>query len=141
VYKFDRLEFPKKYPVPNWIKLAVLFLIAAGIGIHNCSQNQLSRDVQISDVKITESSRVHVEVEYTLYNSSSLNRDVWLLLKVYSNKREELGSALYSVSVEANRRVAMLKIIDKLARPIQLNDKPFIVTLEVYQRKVFHNGR
>jgi hypothetical protein len=135
MFKFDRMEFPKKYPVSNWIKLVVLLLICSGLLIHNCWQNQIYNNIIIRDIKITDYSRVHVEVEYTIYNKSSIDRDIWLILNVTDNKDIDLGSALYSVRIKAGQTQSLLKIIDKLSRPLELNDKPAKATIEVYKRK------
>jgi hypothetical protein len=134
--KIDRMEFPRKYNIPNWLKFAVLVMVVMGIMIYNCSQDKLAREIQISDVRITEFSRVHVEVHYSIYNATSSDRDIWLLLKVYDNRNEVLGSTLYMVNLKAGTRKTMLKIIDKLTRPLDKEEKPAGATLEVYKRKI-----
>ncbi|MFB3844523.1 MAG: hypothetical protein ACE14O_02080 [Candidatus Cloacimonadaceae bacterium] len=136
MYRFERLEFPKKYPIPNWIKLAVLIMILAGIGIHSCSQRKDAADIVISNVQITDYTRVSVEVDYTLQNKSKADRIVWLYLRVYGPEDEILGDALYSVSIKAGAKQDFAKIIDKLSRPLLIGEKPAKATLEIYKRKV-----
>lgn len=136
MYKFDRLEFPKKYPQPGWIKLVVMAMIVAGIGIHYCSQKQAFQNIDISDVRITGFSRVHVEVEYTISNNSKIDREIWLFLQVYGQKQEILGNSLYSLRIKAGNKQELIKIIDKLTRPLDKNERPSKATLEVYKRKV-----
>jgi len=132
----DRLEFPKKYPISGTIKMAVILFIIFGVWIHNCSQNQLSKEVTISEIKITEYSTVHVEIEYTISNKSSIDRDVWLLLKVFDSQGLELGSSLFFEKAKANKIQPMLKIMDKLSRPLLKDEKPAKATIEVFKRKV-----
>ncbi len=135
--KFDRMEFPKKYPIPNWLKLLVVVLVFCGILIHNCTQEHLSQEIVISDVKIIDYSRAHIEVTYNIYNKSSLDRDVWLLLFVSDSKGEELASTLFLIKIKAGENVTKIKIIDKLNKPLINNIKPEKATIEVYKRKVF----
>jgi len=134
--KIDRMEFPKKYPIPNWIKLLVILLVIFGVLIHNCSQDSLDKEIRISEIKITEYSKVHVEVTYSLRNLSTIDREVWLLLKVYDDKDEQLGSSLFLVKIKANTTQKRIKIIDKLSRPLVVNEKPAKASIEIYKRKV-----
>lgn len=135
--KIDRMEFPKKYPIPNWIKLLVVVLVILGIVIHNCSQDSLDKQIEISDITISEYSKVHVEVRYKLRSLSSVDRDIWLLLRVYDEQGEELSSSLFLVKLNAGAELNMIKILDKLSRPLEANEKPAKATLEIYKRKVF----
>lgn len=134
--KIDRMEFPKKYPIPNWIKLMVIVLVIAGVFIHNCTQDNLLKEIKITDVQITEYSKVHVEVDYTIANSSKFDRDVRLLLRVYDKDNIELGSTLFLVNISKHSKKSMLKIIDKLSKPIDNENRPFKATIEIYRRKV-----
>jgi hypothetical protein len=136
MYKFDRMQWPRKYPVPNWIKLMIVVMFFVGVIITNHSQRLLTRDIRISDIKISEYSRVHVDVEYTISNRSSVDRDVWLILQVYDNKSALLGNALFLVNCKAKSTQERLKMIDKLVRPLENNEKPAKATLEVYNKKV-----
>ncbi len=133
---FERLEFPKKYSIPGIVQLSVLILIIVGIWIQNCSQKQLTQEIRISNIEITEYSRVHIEVHYTIKNTSSFNREIWLLLKAYDTNGEELGSSLYSVKTVAGKTQPMLKIMDKLTRPLNKGEKPDKATIVLYTRKV-----
>jgi hypothetical protein len=132
----DRLEFPKKYPISNSIKFGVLLFIVLGVLIHNCTQNQLSHEVTISDIKITDYSTALVEVQYVLTNQTKVDRYVWLLVKVYDDQGKELESALFQVNARAATIQPMLKIMDKLSRPLQKDEKPAKATIELYKRKV-----
>lgn len=134
--KFDRLEFPKKYPIPNWIKLLVVVLIFCGILIHNCSQEHLSSEIEISDIKIVDYSRVHIEIEYKIHNKTNIDRDVWLLLKVTDSNNEELASSLFLIKLKAEEKLSKVKIIDKLSKPLDDKITPQKATIEVYKRKV-----
>jgi hypothetical protein len=133
---FERLDFPKKYPQPGWVKLIVLALIVAGIAIHNCSQTLLAEEIEISDVKITEFSRLHIEVQYIISNKSNLDRDLWLLLTAFDTAGKELGSTLFQVRAKAGKTQPMLKIMDKLTRPMNKDEKPDKATIVLYKRKV-----
>lgn len=134
--KIDRMQFPNKYPVPNWIKLLVVALILMGIFIHNCMQDMQDREIRISDVSIAAYSTAHVEVTYKLQNLAKVERDVWLLLKVYDDKDEELGSVLFLVSIKAGVTQSRIKVVDKLTRPLAENEKPAKASLQIYKRKV-----
>lgn len=133
---FERLDFPKKYPIPGWIKIAVVIAVLGGVLIHNCSQNNLDREIEITDIKITEFSRVHVEIEYTITNKSIIDRDVWLLLKVFDNSDDLVGSTLFFIKTEAGKSTRLIKIIDKLEKPLIDDVEPVKAVFEVFKRKV-----
>lgn len=134
--KIDRMQFPNKYPVPNWIKLLVIALVLMGIFIHNCTQDLQDKEIRISDVNIAAYSKVHVEVTYTLQNLAKADREVWLLLKVYDDKDEELGSVLYLVTIKAGATQSRIKLVDKLARTLADNEQPAKASIRIYKRKV-----
>jgi len=79
---------------------------------------------------------VHVEVEYTIYNKASVNRDIWLMLKVLGSNNQLLTSAMYQIRLKARTRKPMIKILDKFIIPIDDEIKPVRATIEVYKRKV-----
>ncbi len=136
MYKFDRMEYPRKYPVPGWMKLAVLIMVLTGFLIHRCWQKQTSEQILISNVRVAAYTRVHVEVEYTLHNTSSLDREVWLLLQVYDSRDLLLGSVMFAQNLKAGSGMGYVKLVDKLVRPLNPDEKTIRATLEVYQRKV-----
>jgi hypothetical protein len=134
--KIDRMEFPRKYPIPGWVKFVVLALVIAGIWMHNCSQDQLAREIVISDVVISAYTKVHIEVEYSIHNRSRIDRDAWLLLRVSDDRDEELASSMFVVSLKAGEKKDMVKVLDKLSRPLADNEEPKAVKLEIFKRKV-----
>lgn len=136
MYKFDRMEYPKKYPIPGWIKVFVLAMIMVGILIHNCSQDNLQREIRITNIRITEYSRIHVEVAYTLISQARVDREVWLLLEVTDESNRVLGSTLFQTDIRAGQTKPMLKVLDKLDRPLGPDEKPATARIEIYKRKV-----
>jgi hypothetical protein len=132
----ERIDFPKRYPVPSMIMLLVVVFAIAGVMINECSQKQLVSNVLISDVVIVEYTRVYLEVDYTVHNRSRFEQQPNLMLKVYDTKGELLASALFSIKIPAGKTRNLLKIIDKLDRPLDIGEKPGQVTLEVFPRKV-----
>lgn len=136
MYKFDRMEYPKKYPVPGWLKVFVLAMVMIGILIHNCSQDNLQKEIRIQDMRITDYSRVHVEVAFTLVSQARVDREVWLLIEVLDSNQRILGSSLFQTSVMAGKTKPMLKILDKLDRTLEPGEKPETARIEIYKRKV-----
>jgi len=134
--KFERLDFPKKYPIPGWIKVAVFAIFFMGVGIHNCSEKQLTEEIKITKVTVTEYSKVHIEVQYSISNYSHIDRDVWLLLTAYNTEGVELGSSLFQVTAKAGKVQPMIKIMDKLPRALNIDEKPGKATVVLYKRKV-----
>lgn len=132
----ERIDFPKRYPVPSMIMLGVIAFVFIGVMIHECTQKQLVNNIKISDVVITEYTRVYIEVQYTIQNTSRFEQAPNLMLKIYDTRGELLASSLFNVRIPAGKTWPLLKIIDKLIRPLDKGEKPGKVTLEVYPRKV-----
>jgi hypothetical protein len=133
--KIDRMEFPKKYPIPNWLKILVLALVFASLMMYNCSQDKLRQMLKLSDIRISAFSKAQVEVEYTIRNDTKSDRDAWLLLKVFDVNDSLLASSLFLVKLKAGEKKDMLKVMDKLSRPLAAGEKPGTATLELYRRK------
>ena len=132
----DRIDFPKRYPVPSWLMLAVVILALMGIMINESSQKRLVKNIIITNTEITEYSRVHIEVQYNIQNLLPKEQTPNLLLKVYDLQGNIIASTLFRVKLPAQRKISLLKIIDKLVRTLDKGEKPGKVTLEVYPRKV-----
>jgi hypothetical protein len=132
----DKKDFHQKYPVSGNIKILVIILALAAIFLQNQNQRRISNSVIIRGVHITEYSKVHVETEYTLQNTTRKNLEINLLLKVYDATGKLLGSALYPVHISPQKTDTHIKIIDKLNRSLDKDEKPGKVSLEIYRRKV-----
>jgi hypothetical protein len=133
--KIDRMEFPKKYPVPNWLKITVIALLFFSLLVYNYSQEKLAKKLVISDINISSFSKAQVDVEYTISNGTKSGRDAWLLLKVYDVSDSLLASSMFLVTLKAGEKKDMVKVMDKLSRPLAKGEKPGSATLELYRRK------
>jgi hypothetical protein len=133
--KIDRMEFPKKYPIPNWLKLAIIVILFGSIVYYNNAEDRLLKKLVISDVVITGYSRVHAEVQYSIHNETRSDRNVRLLMKLYDVNDSLLTSAMFMVNLKAGEKKEMVKILDKLSHPLGKGEKPGSATLQVYKRK------
>jgi hypothetical protein len=133
--KIDRMEFPKKYPIPNWLKIVVMLLVLGSLMLYNMNQDKLKQKLVISDVQISAYNKAQIEVEYSVSNETHSQREAWLLLKVYDNSDSLLTSSLFLVNLKAGEKKEMVKVLNDLARTLQPDEKPGAVTLEPYIRK------
>jgi hypothetical protein len=129
------MEFPKKYPIPNWLKIVVMLLVLGSLMLYNLNQDKLKQKLVISDVQISAFNKAQITVEYTVSNESRSNREVWLMMKAYDASDSLLTSSLFLVNLKAGEKKELVKVLNDLARPLKPNEKPGAVTLEPYIRK------
>ena len=129
-------DFYRKRRIPATIILAVALMIVFGIWVNDCTQRQLAREITFSNITLNEYSPVHVEVGFTLTNASRFDRDVNIILTVSDTADSLLADALFQVHAKAHSTAGHIKIIDKLRRPLQKNEKPGRIGIAVFPRKV-----
>lgn len=133
----DRMEYPRKYPLANSLKLIVLLGIALGIWIHQYNQKQLRESVVLSDIRIVDYSSGHIELAYTAKNLRSRDQELRLLAKVWDDNGEEIASIMFMVNLKAGATQKRSKVIDKLTRPIREGETPHGAAIRVYERKIW----
>ncbi len=137
MYKFETLEYPKKYPVPGWIKIAVLAILILSYIVTTRVMEKRASQIIITNVQISDFSRAHVEVSYTIENKSRKIHNVWLLFDVFDKNKVVIGNALYQVTVAAGKKQDMIKIIDQLSRALEEGEQPTQASVSIYKKKVF----
>ena len=133
--RIERPDLQRRLPVPGYVKIVAILFVIFGIWFQTCTQKQLENEIRFSNLRITEYTRVYLEVRYTITNLSAYDRDANLMLKVYSEKGDLVASTIYAVNVPAHTSQDMIKIIEKMLRPLDKEEKPGKVTLEIYERR------
>ncbi|PKN79423.1 MAG: hypothetical protein CVU48_05390 [Candidatus Cloacimonetes bacterium HGW-Cloacimonetes-1] len=134
--KIERLEFPKKYPLKyNWIVL-VLISVVIGVLVHNCTQKQVRETIIISDIAIADYSDQYINVIYTIKNLQKEPQEIRLLAKVYDKDGGEIASTLFIAKLKPLSNQVRTKLIDSLNRSLKPGEKPYRVTITLYERKL-----
>ena len=134
--KIDRLEFPKKYPLKDtWIVL-VLITVVFGVFIHFHTQKQIRESIVISDIAIADYTDQYINVIYTIKNLSRDAQEIRLLAKVYDKEGGEIASTLFLAKLKPDSTQVRTKLIDSLNRALKPGEKPYRVTITLYERKI-----
>jgi len=133
----DRLEYPKKYKMKQTMLL--LAILAAGLGILISSWNnkQQLKKIVIHSFKIVEYDRQYIRLGYDIENKGEKFQSVKLLARVYDSEGGEIASALFLADIPAKSREYQTKYLDELNRAMAPGEKPYRVTMQIMQRKLF----
>ncbi len=132
----DRMEFPRRYKLKESVMLLIIIAAIFGIWLQRHSQQKLTRQIRISEVRVSKFTSQYIELEYQLANSSRQDRSLTLMAKVWDKEGMELASALFSVDVSAGSSHRRTKLLDHLNRTLQEGEKPYRAEISLYTRKI-----
>ncbi|OQX70458.1 MAG: hypothetical protein B6D62_05040 [Candidatus Cloacimonas sp. 4484_275] len=130
--KFERLDWNVKRPVPVTIKLLLMLAIIMGILMRNCWKKNQAKPIIISDVKITEITRVSIEVSYYVQNLASIPLKKSFIIRVFTKSGEELASKITQNEIPARSKKHYVKILQKFNMPLKDKSEIGHATVEVY---------
>lgn len=136
MYKFDRMEWPKRYKLKGSVVILVILGIFIGVLIHQQNNKRLQESIVISDISFDDWGSQYIELGYTIENKSSKPQQITLLAKVWDAEGEELASALFGVDIPAQIRQNRSKLLDKLFRSLKENERPYRAQITLYQRRL-----
>ena len=129
----DRIDIKKRWPIPATVKLLLMLLVIMGFIMHNCWKKTHGKSLPISDIEITELTRVSADVAFVVVNPHNLELKKAVLIKIFTNSGELIASKISSITMPAKTKKRYLKVLQKFNFPV---DDPEIVgdvTIEWYK--------
>lgn len=132
----DRMEFPRKYKLKEYMIILVLVAAFVGIMIQRQSIKRVREAIEISSVSVARFGTQYIELDYSIVNKSKREQTVRLLAKVWDAQGEEITSALFDVTLQPTQTSQRSKMLDKLNRTLKEGEKPYKAEISLYEKRV-----
>lgn len=135
---FAEHQTPRRYPIPAWVKMALMIAVILGLTLRSCYVKQQGRSFVISGVTIQEKTRVSVDVVFTITNTARVTQKKSVLIQVYDTNGDLVASKLSQIEVPGTSERRFLKVLQKFKRPIKDASEIELATVDIYNSSVFN---
>jgi len=129
----DRIDIKKRRPIPASAKLIMMLAVIIGLILHTCWQQTKGDNLQISDIQISNITRVSLDISFTIASRASIELEKSFMIEVYTTNGELLTSRLTQLSIPPKTRKRYIKVLQKFNMP--LDDPDDIGDFEIYVYK------
>ncbi len=129
----ERIDINKRWPIPPAIKFILLIAVILGLIARSCWMKNPGRNLQISEIEITEVTNVSADVKFTVANRAEIPLKKSVLIKVFLPTGELLASKISWIEIPAKSRKRYLKVLQKFNYPIDNPNEIVDVTVEWYK--------
>ncbi|NQV17135.1 MAG: hypothetical protein HQ534_01125 [Armatimonadetes bacterium] len=130
---FERIDIKKRWPIPPALKLILLVAVILGLVGRKCWMKNPGRNLQISEIEITEVTKVSADVKFTVANRAKISLKKSVLIKIFSPSGELIASKIAWIEIPAKSRKRYLKVLQKFNFPIDNPDEIVDVTVDFYK--------
>ena len=130
---FERIDIKKRWPIPPAIKLILLVAVILGLVVRNCWMKDPGRNLQISEIEITEVTKVSADVKFTVANRAKITLKKSVMIKIFSPSGDLIASKIAWIEIPAKSRKRYLKVLQKFNFPIENPDAIVDATVEFYK--------
>jgi hypothetical protein len=135
---FAEHQTPRRYPIPAWVKMALMIAVIMGITMRSCYVKNQGKSFVISEVTLQEKTRVSADVAFTITNTARVTQKKSVLIQVYDTNGDLLASKLSQVEVPGNSEKRFLKVLQKFKRPVRDAGEIELATVDIYTSSVFN---
>lgn len=118
----DRIDIKKKRPIPTSAKLVLMLAVIFGLLMHNCWKKNQDKNIQVSDIQISNITRVSLDISFTIASRASVELEKAFMIEVYTNSGELLTSKLSRITVLPKTRKRYIKVLQKFNMPLDNPD-------------------
>ncbi len=129
----DRIDIKKRRPIPASAKLILMMVVIMGLVLHTCWQKTKGDNLQISDIQISNITRVSLDISFTIASRASIELEKSFMIEVYTTNGELLSSRLTQLSIPPKTRKRYIKVLQKFNMP--LDDPDDIGDFKIYVYK------
>ena len=129
----DRIDIKKRWPIPPTVKLLLMLLVIFGFIMHNCWKKTQGKSLPISDIEITELTRVSADVAFVVANPHNLELKKAVLIQIFTKSGELIASKISSITMPAKTKKRYLKVLQKFNFPVDDPESVGDVTIEWYK--------
>ena len=115
---FERIDIKKRRTIPPAVKLILLVAVIIGFMMHNCWKKSQGRNLQISEIEITELTRVSADVAFVVSSRASIELKKSVLIEIYTKSGELIASKISLITIPPKTRKRYLKVLQKFNFPL-----------------------
>ncbi len=116
---FERIDIKKRRTIPPAVKLILLVAVIIGFMMHNCWKKSQGRNLQISEIEITELTRVSADVAFVVSSRASIELKKSVLIEIYTKSGELIASKISLITIPPKTRKRYLKVLQKFNFPLE----------------------
>ncbi len=130
-------DIRKKFPVPAWTKMVLLLAVIFGLAVRSCIHRSEKRNIQISNVMISEYTTLSADVSFEIENKGGVHyaKQV-IMIRIKTHRGEEIASRLTTVNIKPKSRQRYMKVLDKFDRPLAEDEVP-VAEVTLYKPGLF----
>ncbi len=132
---FDRMEWPRRFKLKGSLLLLVIAAIFVSFMLHQRHNQNLAKQVEISDISFDNWGSQFIEIGYTIENKTDKELEIYLLAKVWDAEELEIASALFSITIAPGARQTRSKMLDKLNRSLKEGERPHRAGIMPYPKR------
>ena len=110
---FERIDIKKRRPMPPAVKLILLVAVIFGFILHNCWKKSQGKNLQISEIEITELTRVSADVAFVVSSRASIELKKSVLIEIYTKSGELIASKISRITIPPKTKKRYLKVLQK----------------------------
>ncbi len=118
----DRIDINKKRAIPPAAKLIMMLAVIMGLVLHTCWKKTQGDNLQISDIQVSNITRVSLDISFTIASRASVELDKSFMIEIYTTSGELLASKLTSLTIPPKTRKRYIKVLQKFNMPLESPD-------------------
>ncbi len=118
----DRIDINKKRAIPPVAKLIMMLAVILGLVLHTCWKKTQGDNLQISDIQVSNITRVSLDISFTIASRASVELDKSFMIEIYTTSGELLASKLTSLTIPPKTRKRYIKVLQKFNMPLESPD-------------------
>jgi hypothetical protein len=129
------MEWPRRFKLKGSLLLLVIAAIFVSFMLHQRHNQNLAKQVEISDISFDNWGSQFIEIGYTIENKTDKELEIYLLAKVWDAEELEIASALFSITIAPGARQTRSKMLDKLNRSLKEGERPHRAGIMPYPKR------
>lgn len=118
----DRIDINKKRAIPQASKLILMLAVIMGLVLHTCWKKTHADNLQISDIQLSNITRVSLDVSFTIASRASVELEKSFMIEIYTTSGELLANKLTSLTLPPKTRKRYIKVLQKFNMPLESPD-------------------
>ncbi len=118
----DRIDINKKRAIPPVAKLIMMLAIILGLVLHTCWKKTQGDNLQISDIQLSNITRVSLDVSFTIASRASVELEKSFMIEIYTTSGELLANKLTRITIPPKTSKRYIKVLQKFNMPLESPD-------------------
>ena len=135
--KIEKPDFKARKQMPAAFKLFILIAIVFGLWAHSCLKKNEVEKITFDNIVLENQTPFSIDVIFDLTNNTLQSGKKPVLIEVFTDQNELIGSKLVNVDVNPKATNRHVKVLDKLNRRLREGEDITTAKVSLYQRSIF----